>query len=294
MANQTKEYLLRKQSYVRDSILADPVDLTQFSTAGLTPDFVNMDGMSDYVNHNTMLFVLHLPTMFNVFKQDGPLIQGAIKNMLENHSVRIDGLNARIDVDAYETDFHGGGEKFQTDINITRQQSSISITFNDKRNRPIQKLLEFWIKCKAGDPNTKTPLISLYDKSLRYTELLPSMYSCVVAFVTPNETKTRVDKAWLTHHFWPKTAGENNGQKDITVKGVSNQLSIEWFGTSQFGYGVDELGQRLLDSLNRPALNSELHGLGITDIDPDVKAAVSGTLKMLDEQARDMHHSTYS
>lgn len=292
MSSNTKNYLLGNESYVRDAVGAQPADITQFSSAGLVPDFANYDGMPDYINHNTIPFVIHLPTMFQVLGQDGTRINAAIKNMIENHFVTIEGLNKRLDVDTYDTEFGGGGEKWQNDTNVTRQQSNIVTGINDKRNRACQRLLEFWIRCKAGDENSKTPLISLADKSLRYNELLPSMYSAVVAFVTPNETKTRVDKAWLALHFWPKTAGENTGSKDITVKGVGNQLSIEWFSTCQHSVGVDELGQTLLDQMNRPALNPGLFRAAVNEIHPDVKAATTGALKLLDEQYKDMKHVT--
>lgn len=291
MATTTKNYLLGNESYMRDRNI-QVADLTQFSSAGLVPDLANYDGLPDAINHNVIPFVLHLPTMWSVFGQDGVRIQAATKNLIENHFAGIEGLNKRVDVDTYDTDIVGGNEKWQNVTNITRQQSNIVTTINDKRNRPAQRLLENWIRCAFGDENTKVPLISLYDKSLRYSELLPSQYSCAVLFVSPNETKTRVDKAWLAIHFVPKTAGENTGQKDQTVKGVGSQLSIEWLSTCQHSLGVDELAQTMLDQLNRPALNPGLYNSAIPEIHPDAKASLAGTYKLLDEQFKDMKHTT--
>lgn len=291
MGTTTKNYLLGNESYMRDRNI-QVADLTQFSSAGVTQDIANFDGLPDAVNHNTIPFVVHLPTMWSVFGQDGVRIQAATKSLIENHFANIEGLNKRIDVDTHDTDMVGGNEKWQTPINVSRQQSNIVTTINDKTNRPAQRLIETWIRCAFGDEITKVPLISLYDKTLRFNELLPSQYSCGVLFVTPNSTKTRVDKAWLAIHFAPKTTGENIGQKDIAVKGTSGPISIEWLSTCQHSLGVDELAQTMLDQLNRPALNPGLYRAAIPEIHPDVKAATAGAFKLLDEQFKDMRHTT--
>lgn len=291
MATTTKEYLLSNQSYMRDRNI-QVTDITKVAPAGLVPDYANYDGLPDALNFNVIPFVLHLPTMWRALGQDGLMIQAATKNLIENHFAGIEGLQKRLDMDTYDTDVVGGTEKMQNVTNVSRQQSNIVTTINDKTNRPIQRLLETWIRCGFGDEYSKVPLISLYDKTLRFNEILPSQRCAAVLFVSPNETKTRVDKAWLALNFAPKTTGENNGVKDQNVKGVGSQLSIEWLSLCQHSLGVDEMGQLMLDQLNRPALNPGLFKSAISEIHPDVQAATTGTLKLMDEKAQDMKHTT--
>ena len=99
------------------------------------------------------------------------------------------------------------------------------------------------------DPYSKFATINTFSSG-RVTDMLADRYSMTCAFFEPDPTHTRVVKAWIGTHMFPKSNGEIIGARDITAAGEAANYSIEFSGIFQYGLGVNRFCQQLLDTID--------------------------------------------
>lgn len=236
-----------------------------------------------YVQQNLIARVLDAPRGFSLL-DDGPLWIESFKALVEVHARVIDGLQSGIEVDYAEQAFGGDGAQQQTPRNATRQQSTLSITWDEKYGRPIHRFHNGWIRNLIMDPETKYPAIVASGQATE--DLLPDMRAATILFFEPDPTFTKVMKAWLLTNVMPKSDGETTGKRDITAEGETPEISIEYTSIQTVSDGVLELAQKQLDAMNLTGLNPNLKPAFMTAISADVKAGATGYSESLAAAAK--------
>lgn len=218
--------------------------------------------------------LLEAPRMFKVMPDSAKWIS-SLKAMFELHAYSIEGLNAELKVDTDTHDIGGGGEKQHEVINVTRETSTPKFTFIEKYGRPIQTLLDYWIRYGLMDPDTKFALLGTMNAS-DVKDMLADWYSATCLFIVPDPLHRTVDKAWLTTNMFPTSTGQIVGKRDLKTGQEILTLDIEFPGLSQYGLGVSRFAQTILDKVRTTNADPFMRPAFANTISADVAAVKAG------------------
>lgn len=259
--------------YTRD-IDRPMLDLKNGGQHGWSPNLVEWTSNQAYVSRPLHCIVLEAPKMFSVMPDSAKWTQ-SLKSMFELHAYAIEGFNAELKVETDTHDVGGAGEKQHEVVNVTREASTPKFTFIEKYGRPIQTLLDYWIRYGLMDPETKFALLGTLGKDT-VKDMLADWYSATCLFVVPDPLHKTVDKAWLTTNMFPTTTGAITGKRDLKSGQEILTLDIEFTGISQFGLGVNKFAQQILDNINTTNADPFMRPSFVTEVGSDVAAAANG------------------
>lgn len=232
------------------------LDLQYGGQVGWSPNLAEFTSNQAYVSRPLMCIVLEVPKLFTVMK-DAPKWIASFKAMMELHSKTIEGLNAGLKVDVDEHAFGQAGEMQQEFTNVTRERSQPKHGMTEKYGRPIQTLLDYWIRYGMMDPDTKFALAGIMTGDA-VTDLLNDWYGATCLYIEPDPLHRRVQKAWITTGMWPTSGtGDIIGKKDASAGQEILNLDVEFAGVSVSGYGVNAMAQTFLDSIRNNGLNAD-------------------------------------
>ena len=238
---------------------------------GWSPNLTEWVSNQGYVSRPLVCILLEAPKMFSVMPDSDKWV-ASLKALFELHARTIDGFNAGLKVDVEEHPVGGAGEQQQEFVNVTRERSQPKFTFVEKVGRPIQTLLEYWIRYGMMDPETKFALLGTMN-SPEVNDLLADWYSCTCLFFVPDAIHKKVDKAWITTNMFPLGNGDITGKRDLTGSQELLTLDIEFAGISQYGLGVSQFAQSILDNINTVNADPYMNPSFLDQISPDVSAA---------------------
>ena len=227
------------------STVLNPLRGGQF---GYAPNYTEWVNNQQYIRRNLICVLLEAPTGFQHLPNPEMWV-GTLRAIMELHAQRITGLTASLTVNTAETPFGGGGTMQEDPTNVTEAQSHITIELNEKYGMPFARFFDGWIRHLIMDPYSKFATINTFSSG-RVTDMLADRYSMTCAFFEPDPTHTRVVKAWIGTHMFPKSNGEIIGARDITAAGEAANYSIEFSGIFQYGLGVNRFCQQLLDTID--------------------------------------------
>lgn len=232
-----------------NSITRPMLDVSKSGYQGYAPDLTNWVSNQAHLEGGQMICLLvEPPKMFTVLPNSQKWI-ASLKSLFETHARNIDGMNAGLKVDTDEHAVGGGGEMHQEFTNVTRERSQPKFQFIEKYGRPIQTLLDYWIRYGIMDPETKYALLgSMGNADVK--DMLADWYTATCLFIVPDPLHKTVDKAWLTTNMAPLGTGEIVGKRDLTSAKSILTLDVEFSGISQVGFGVNSFAQNVLDSIN--------------------------------------------
>lgn len=232
-----------------NSIARPMLDVSKSGYQGYAPDLTNWVSNQAHLEGGQMICLLvEPPKMFTVLPNSQKWI-ASLKSLFETHARNIDGMNAGLKVDTDEHAVGGGGEMHQEFTNVTRERSQPKFQFIEKYGRPIQTLLDYWIRYGIMDPETKYALLgSMGNADVK--DMLADWYTATCLFIVPDPLHKTVDKAWLTTNMAPLGTGEIVGKRDLTSAKSILTLDVEFSGISQVGFGVNSFAQNVLDSIN--------------------------------------------
>lgn len=204
-----------------------------------------------YVSRPLICVLLEAPKMFGSMPQP-EIWRESLRALFEVHARSIEGLTMGLTVDTDEHAIGGGGEQQEEFVNVTRERSQPRFQFIEKYGRPIQKLIDYWIRYGMMDPETKFALLATrqLEDNLTPKDLLADWYTATCLFFEPDPLHLNVDKAWLTTNMFPKTTGDMTSKRDLTSGQEILTLDIEFSGMSQVGHGVNMLAQEILNKIN--------------------------------------------
>lgn len=250
--------------------LAPMLDLKFGGQQGWSPNLIEWTSNQAYVTRPLVCIVLEFPKMFN-YMPEPEKWKSSVKALMEIHTKRIDGFQAALTVETDEHAVGGAGEMQEEVVNVTRERSQPNHTFQEKYGRPIQNLLEYWIRYGLMDPDTKTALLGTMNNE-SVTDLLADWYSMTCLYFEPDPLHKRIQKSWLTTNMYPKSTGDINGTRDLTASQELLELSIEFAGISQYGHNVNAFAQTILDKINIEGADPYRRNTIVTDISADVNA----------------------
>jgi hypothetical protein len=257
-------------AYTRD-IDRPILDLKNGGMHGWAPNLSEYTSNQAYISRPLICILLEAPRMFTVMPDSQKWIS-SLKALFELHARSIDGMNAGLKVDVEEHPVGGAGEQQQEVVNVTRERSQPKFTFIEKYGRPIQTLLEYWIRYGLMDPETKYALLGTMGKA-EVKDLLADWYSATCLFMQPDPMHKKIDKAWITTNMFPLANGDITGKRDLTASQEMLTLDIEFSGISQYGLGVNQFAQTILDSINTTNADPFMRPAFVNKISPDVAAA---------------------
>lgn len=253
------------------------LDLKYGGQQGWAPNLTQWQSNQAYVSRPLSCILLEAPKMFTVMP-DSPKWISCLKALFELHARSIDGMNAGLKVDTDEHPINGSGEQQQEVVNVTRERSQPKFTFVEKYGRPIQTLLEYWIRYGMMDENSKHALLGTMGRQ-EVQDLLADWYSATCLFFVTDPLHRKIDKAWITSNMFPLSNGDITAKRDLTAAQDILTLDIEFSGISQYGLGVSQFAQSILDNIN--ALNADyfMSPAFVNRISPDVEAVNTAGLK---------------
>lgn len=265
-------------AYTRD-IDRPILDLQFGGQHGWSPNLTEWTSNQAYVSRPLHCVLLEAPRMFKVMPDSAKWIS-SLKALFELHAYSIEGFNAELKVETESHDVGGGGEKHHEVTNVTREASTPKFTFIEKYGRPIQTLLDYWIRYGLMDPETKFALLGTMGKD-EVKDMLADWYSATCLFIVPDPLHKTVDKAWLTTNMFPTSTGQITGKRDLKSGQEMLTLDIEFPGISQYGLGVSRFAQGILDKINttnadpfmKPAF---MEGVSTADVDAAANGYKSG------------------
>lgn len=249
------------------------LDLSFGGQQGWSPQLTQWVSNQAYVRKNLIPILLEAPRIFSKFPNPEKWVM-SLKALMELHVRTIEGFNAGLTVETDEHPVGGAGEYQQEVTDVKRARTEPSFTFVEKYGRPIQTMLDYWIRYGLMDPDTKFALASTLTD--RPEDMLADWYSMTMLFIEPDPSHNKVIQAWLTTNMFPKTNGDIVGRRDLTSANEIVNLTIDFTGLSQYGIGVNMFAQQILDQINITHADPFMRPSFAEEISPDVQAASEG------------------
>jgi len=254
------------------------LDLKYGGQHGWSPNLTEWISNQAYVSRPLVCIVLEVPRMFKEMPDSQKWIS-SVKALFELHARSIEGFNAGLKVDVEEHPVGGAGEQQQEITNVTRERSQPKFQFIEKYGRPIQTLLDYWIRYGIMDPDTKFALLGTMNRT-NVKDLLADWYTATCLFIVPDPLHRKVDKAWITTNMFPLSNGEITAKRDLTTAQEMLTLDIEFAGISQYGLGISHFAQGILDKINTLNADPFMRPSFVDKISPDVEAANTNSYKL--------------
>lgn len=197
-----------------------------------------------HVSSPLVCIVIQAPLLFG-YVTDKENLNGTFKAMMEEHSHSITGFDAELTVDFDVTPVGGAGQEQHEVINVTRAQPAPVHAMVDKRGRPFQRFLEWWIRYALMDPETKHPLASILNLP-EGVDLGPDMISAVCLYFEPDPLFRYIDRAWLCVNMMPHTQGTSTSQRNKRDAQEVLNLEIPFTALSEVGAGVELLALNIM------------------------------------------------
>lgn len=258
---------------------------------GYQTDFRGYVSNANYVRRNIVAVLIEAPRGFQLLPDSKEWVN-TLKSLVEVHAQSIEGLNSTLNVDWAETAVGGAGEMQEDLQNVTRNRSTPTFTWVEKRGMPILSFLNGWVTNLLMDPITKVPGV-MSRVGEKPGDLLPDFTGATILFFEPDPTHTRIAKAWLCTNMHPKgSIGELVGSRDLTSGGDTLTYSIEFTALTQVGYAVNLLAQTYLDNLNLTGVNPNNTPAFVSRIEQDVLNGGDGYSNQINRAATESPEPT--
>lgn len=283
------DILLDKQAWAQTEYRS--LDLRNGGMFGWMPDLREIHSWQQYVQRNGIFLVLETPRFFN-YMPHPEIWRESYRCLVEKHAKKISGWKAGLKVSITDQEVGGAGEILQIAGDVKRERTEPSLSFTEKEGRPIQRMLELYIRYAIMDPDTKTALISslmdaslagglgdlgpdIGDDNLPKDWLLDWFGGTVLAYET-DITNRYVDKAAITTNFWPQSTGDIKIERDLNQSKDKLELDIDFTGVTVWGYNVVQVAQKIHDSIKK--LHTTPHNMPvfIQDFEPHMGEFKSG------------------
>lgn len=206
--------------------------------------------------------------------------QRAIKAMWETHAI-VTGINFGLTADYLETQI-GYSDKIQYDAGRAVEASSaLNTALPDKFGQYFYRLLNTWIRMSVCDPKTGRPGIAAVNPNVR--DALPDLFSMSLLAYNADAFNRKVINAVFITNISPRSDGAPEGFRDHTATPRLNEMSIDWTGLQDTGYGVLARAQEDLDKSKLFGLQPDRRAAWFEGVAPAVQAAVGGASTVVDD-----------
>lgn len=251
------------------------LDPTFGGQLGYGPDYRYWVNNANQKQQNLIPILMEAPRAFQYLNNPEKRVE-VLRAMVELHPRSIEGLDASMNVQVDGTPVSGDGQQQQEFVNVTREVSQPTFTWDEKYGRPFGLTLEDWVSQTMADPATKVANVVTIDGD-RPTDMLPDKYTMTMLFIEPDPTMRFVIKAFLCTNMFPQgKIADYSARRDITQPMNLVQYSQQFTALTQVGAGVNQLAQRVLEGININNANPNLRAAFLQEIAKDVLAARNG------------------
>lgn len=253
------------------------VDLRNGGQNGYTPDLTSWVSNQAYVRRNLICLLVEAPTAFQNLDQPDYWV-GTLRSLVELQALSITGLNMEWTIETSDANPVGGGGQVQEEFtNVTVQRSNPTFRWNERYGLAIYNFLTGWVRYCMMDPESKVASVNTIPGNA-VPDMLADRYAATMAFIEPDPTHTKVNKAWLCTNMYPKNGigGSLGGQRELTQGGEIGTLDVEFSCLAQQGSGVIAFCQQLLNSINITNANPYNRQAFVQAINANVTAQSQG------------------
>lgn len=204
--------------------------------------------------------------------------QRAIKALWEVHAI-VTGIQFGLTADYLEQQVTFSNKVQYDSGQVIEASSSLNTSLPDKYGQYFYTLLHAWLKLSVGDPKTGRPGIAAVNPEVR--DALPDLFSCSLLCFSTDPLNRKVKNAVYIVNVAPRSDGAPDGWKDHTSAPRLNEMSIDWTGYQDTGYGVVQRAQEELDNSGLFGLNPDARA-GYFDIAPTVRSTSGGAQSVID------------
>ena len=234
---------------------------------GWSTDIQNYLSQTPYTSGQVFYVMLRGPEGYALLN-DGGIMMGTLKSLLELGSHRIEGLRRSLQPSVNQYEIGGAGHEFHYHSDVKEDQSEVTHVMYDRNNGCVSRLWEFFYKTFIMDPKTKTPMIVTMGH--RPDKILPDFYSWVILYIEPDITQTRAVDAYMIVNMSPKTMPTVEGRRDLTAGREVREISITWTGMQDTSFGTLAIAQMILDRITYTGANPQMQPAPLEDIDASV------------------------
>ena len=249
---------------------APMLDLRYGGQMGYAPDLTEWVSNQSYIRKNTICLLVEAPKAFRDLPNPD-YWTATLRSLVELHPLSITGLNAGLEIETTTNPVGGGGQQQHDVTDVKETPSSPVFRWNEKYGMPVFNFLRGWVTNLLMDPNSKYAAIATLGNGAP-TDMLADRYSATMCFIEPDPTHTRVVKAWLGTNMFPMGSLENIGSRDLTQAGEPVTYDVNFSGIFQFGLGVDQFAQELLNGINITGANPHHRPAFVRSIEADILA----------------------
>lgn len=254
--------------------LIPTIDLELFGMNGYSPDLTGWVSNQAFSAKPLICLLVEAPKGFQLLPNPEKWI-GTLKSIVELHAQSIEGLTATLEVEIASTPIGGAGQQHEDFTNVTEGVSKPVFKIPEKYGNAIANFFRGWITNLMMDPNSKYPNVITLGTT-KPTDNLPDMYAATMIFIQPDPTHTKVNHAWLCTNMFPNGSGEITGRRDLTSAQELVVHDITFTAITQFGVGVNQFAQTLLDSISLTGANPQNRAAFVDKIDADIAASKAG------------------
>ena len=240
---------------------------------GFAPALTEIVGNQPYTRGNLFCLLVEAPLGFSNLPESATWI-ATLRSLVELQAQSIEGLNATLEVEFGSSPVGGSGQIHEVPTDVKETPSKPVFKWSEKYGSPISTFFRGWITYLLMDPHSKVPNVATL--SNKPTDLLTDQRAATMIFIEPDPTHTKVVRAWLVANMMPQSSGEITGRRDLTQALETPTVDITFTGIAQYGVGVDQFAQTLLDTVALTGANPQLRPAFVTNISSDVAAAAKG------------------
>jgi len=225
-----------------------------------------------YIKRDIIPVVLQTPRLFDLLPNPDDWKKAYVA-FWERQCRVIEGLNASLAVETTETDLGIEGAKFKEPTNVTREETNVSTTADEKYGIPIEIMIDVIIRYGIMDPDLKVPLITTLPGAEGIDVYTAEWYSGTVLFIEPDVLQRKVIHAWLVSNLFPTSNPEITGKKDKKSAKEAKEITIEWGGLAlpPTNVNVINLAQKILNSMQLWTITPDKIQVPANDVDSALK-----------------------
>lgn len=266
-----KNTFLTTDAY-QNGATAPVMDLRQGGQMGFSNDFVSAVSWTPFVRQNVIPVLMKAPVGFDDLPAEKEYLVGALKALIEERALTIDGITDNLTPEFSSTPFGGGGEIFEVATGATRDPNQPSYTWQEVDGRAVTNFWYRYITMLMFDPELRAPAIITTPEGSERTDRLADYCSFTTLFIEPNLNMNRVVMAVLCYNMMPRSSGAREMGMDKTAQNQTQTVTISFSALSDRSSGVKQLAQRVLDQMRAVGANPATRNAAIQGIDADVSA----------------------
>lgn len=259
---------------------AGMLNLAHGGMYGALPDHSTWVNNAPYVQQHAVFRLLRAPSAFALMGNAGNIYREYLKTLLEIKAKRFEGLKLNVDVSYDERELDGSGNKMHTPSDAKREESELSITWDELDGMPIS---HFWKDVNSlllVDPMTKKPRLS---SMIDLPDMLPERRSWAGLAYETDTTNRFVTKAILIDNCMAKSnGGEMELKMDKNSEMEPKEVTIAFTGFTLDGPNITQAAQELHDEISRTLIDPHRSRSYIEGVEANIASIAKGYKETLE------------